>query len=116
MRVGTRVWLVAGLLAMSLTACRDNALPDRNLPVQEARHRTYGYPVYERAGTAPEFTVGGRHWLASLPLQTIPPHLLVSVGGSEGTAVYALRGETAPYSALYLSAGGNRWRPLVRIN
>lgn len=111
-----RTWVLVAAGAMSLAACRDNGLPDRNLPLQDARHRTYGYPTYEPvAGNAP-VDVGGRHWMASLPVQTIPARLLVPVGGSDVVPLYALRGEQAPYSTLYAQMGPDRWRPYLRIN
>lgn len=113
-RFGAGLIAVAGLVVLG--GCRDNGLPDRNLPLQEARQREYGYPVYERTPDSAPVTIAGAHWMPALPLEEIPSRLLVEVGAANGTPVYALRGADAPYSRLYSPAEGGRWRLLVRLN
>jgi hypothetical protein len=116
-RRGTaRLWIVALATVAGLTACRDNGLHDRNLPLQEARHRTYGYPVYENTADHRQIAFGGRHWMPSLPIERIPDRLLVSVGGDATTQLYAVRGAAEPYSRLYARAGAGQWQPFLRLN
>lgn len=111
-------WLATVVVvgAFGLTACRDSGLPDRNLPLDQARHREYGYPAYEPAANTVPVAVAGRHWIRSLPVETIPARLLVSVSDADGTPVYALRGARPPYSRLYTPVGVDRWAPLLRLN
>jgi hypothetical protein len=99
-----------------IAGCRDNGLPDRNLPLEEARHRTYGYPAYENLTDHPQVAVAGRHWMPGLPVERIPDRMLVPVGGDGTTQLYALRGAEAPYSRLYARAGAGEWRPFLRLN
>jgi hypothetical protein len=117
MKAGMRACMTAALCVAGLAGCKDNGLPDKNLPVQEARHRyIQPYPSYQpMAGTTP-VAIGGREWMPSLPVEHIPPRLLQQVGTAEGTTLFALRGDAAPYSSLYASEGGDRWRPYLRIN
>jgi hypothetical protein len=112
-----RACVTAALCVIGLAGCKDNGLPNKNLPIEEARHRELNpYPAYQpMAGTTP-VAVGGRDWMPSLPVEQIPARLLQPVGSVEGTALYALRGDAAPYGSLYASEGGNRWRPYLRIN
>ena len=111
-----RIWLMAILCVGGLSACRDNGLPDRNLPLEEARHREFRYEVYEAAQVNPPLAMGGRHWIRSLPVETVPSRLLVQVGTAEGTRLFALRGEEAPYSRLYAPVSQDRWAPYLRLN
>lgn len=117
MRSGMAARLLTALLCVvGLSACRDNGLPDRNLPLDEARNREYGYPVYERATNAAPIAFGGRHWIRTMPVEEVPSRLLVQVGNAEGTLLFARRGEDAPHSRLYSPAGNNRWIAYVRLN
>jgi hypothetical protein len=110
-----RFQLLALACVLGLTACRDSGLPDRNLPLPEARHRQYSFPAYEPAGHAP-VALAGRHWIRSLPVETIPAARLVPVGSADGTQLYAVSGARPPYSRLYAPAGPDRWVPYLRIN
>lgn len=102
---------------IGVTACRDNGLPDRNLPIAEARHRQYGYPAYEATpGDAP-VAAGGRHYMPSLPIETIPAGVLVPVAGAAGDVpLFVVRGAEAPYSRVYAQAGEGQWRPYLPLN
>jgi hypothetical protein len=100
---------------LGLTACRDSGLPDRNLPLQEARHRQYSFVAYEPANQPP-IAFAGRHWIRSLPIETIPVARLEAVGAVDGTELFALRGARTPYSRLYAPAGEDRWAPYLRLN
>lgn len=111
-----RVWLVAIACVTVLSACRDNGLPDRNLPLAEAQHREFGYQVYEPSANNRAIALGGRHWVRSLAVETIPARLLVPVGTAEGTQLFALRNEATPYSRLYSPVSQNRWSPYLRLN
>ena len=111
-----RLGLVAIACAAGLSACRDNGLPDRNLPLQEAQHREYGYPVYQSSSETPAIAMGGRHWMRSHAVETIAPHVLVPVGAAEGTQLFARRGEQAPYSRLYAQLAPDRWALYLRLN
>ncbi|MGH7447964.1 MAG: hypothetical protein ACREK1_01725 [Longimicrobiales bacterium] len=110
------VWLVAIACAVTLSACRDNGLPDRNLPLAEAQQREFRYPVYQPSQNNPALAMGGRHWIRSLPVETVPARMLVHVGTVEGTQLFARRGEEAPYTRLYSPLSRNRWSPYVRLN
>jgi hypothetical protein len=115
-RSTARLMLLAALATAGLAACRDSGLPDRNLPLEEARHREYGYVVYERTPDSRPVVAAGRHWLRSQQVETIPDHLLVPVAAYEGTQLYATRGARAPYSRLYARVGDGRWNPYLRLN
>jgi hypothetical protein len=110
-----RVILAAACVA-GLAACRDSGLPDRNLPLPEARHRQYSFVAYQPTANNPPIALAGRHWLRSLPVETIPAARLVPVGVAEGTQLYALRGARAPYSRLYAPVGEDRCAPYLRLN
>ena len=111
-----RAWLVVIACAAGLSACRDNGLADRNLPLEEAQNREYGYQVYEPSASTPPLAMGGRHWIRSQTMETIAPHVLVPVGTAGGTQLYARRGEEAPYSRLYAQVSEDRWAPYLRLN
>jgi hypothetical protein len=111
-----RVWLVALACVAGLSACRDNGLRDRNLPLDQAQNREYGYPVYEPSTDTPALAMGGRHWIRSQAVQTIPGHVLVPVGTAEDTQLFARRGDEAPYSLLYARISQDRWAPYLRLN
>ncbi|CAN5806140.1 hypothetical protein BH23GEM9_BH23GEM9_25080 [soil metagenome] len=111
-----RLWAAAAVCALGLSACHEGGLPDRNLPLQEARHRQYGYPVYQPVANNPAVAMGGRHWMRSLPVETIPARLLMPVGSAEGTTLYTVRGARTPYSRLYTPVGEDRWAPYLRLN
>jgi hypothetical protein len=102
--------------ATVLSACRDNGLRDRNLPLDEAQNRQFGYRVYEPSTDTPALAMGGRHWIRSQVVETIAPHVLAPVGTAEGTQLYARRGEEAPYSRLYEQLSEDRWAPYLRLN
>jgi hypothetical protein len=111
-----RLPLLALACAAGLAACRDSGLPDRNLPYDEARTRQYGFTAYQpTAGNAP-VALAGRHWIRSLPVETIPDRLLEPVGMADGTQLHAVRGSRAPYSRLYARVGPDRWAPYLRLN
>jgi hypothetical protein len=108
----------AALVTMALvglSACKDSGLPDRNLPIQEARQREYGYPVYERAPDATAVAAAGRNWIRSAAVESIPAGLLVPVEGAD-VQLYAVRGATAPYDRLYAPAGPDLWAPYLRLD
>lgn len=111
-----RVWLVAIACAAGLSACRDNGLPDRNLPLEEAQNRAYGYPVYQPSTATAAVAMGGRHWIRSQTVETIARHVLQPVGVAEGTQLFAVRGEQAPYSRLYSPVAQDRWALYLRLN
>jgi hypothetical protein len=67
-------------------------LPDRNLPLEEARHREFRYPAYQPAADNAPVAHGRPALDPSLPVETIPSQLLVPVGNAKGTQLYALRG------------------------
>ena len=104
------------VLAVALTACRDSGLPDRNLPLMDARNREYSYEAYQPAPNAMPVALAGSNWMRSLPMVTIPPRLLAPVGNADGTVLYALRGRSAPYDRLYSPAGDDRWRPFLPLH
>ena len=111
-----RVWLMAMVCVTVLSGCRDNGLPNRNLPLAEAQQREFRYQVYEPGQNSPALAMGGRHWVRSLPVETVPARMLVQVGTVDGTQLFALRGEEAPYSRLYSPVSQNRWSPYLRLN
>jgi hypothetical protein len=117
MRPGqARIWLLALVCAAAMSACRDNGLPDRNLPLEEARAREFRYPAYQASENNAPVAMGGRHWIRSLPVETVPARMLVQIGNAEGTPLYALRGQQAPYSRLYSPVSQDRWMTYLRLN
>ncbi|HSJ06167.1 MAG TPA: hypothetical protein VK936_05655 [Longimicrobiales bacterium] len=116
LRSGTgRLW-IAVTAVVGLAGCKDSGLPDRNLPIDQARHREFGYPAYQPTADNPPVAHAGRHWIRSLPLESIPAGLLEPVGGADGLQLYALRGSRPPYTRLYTPIGEDRWAPLLRLN
>lgn len=101
---------------LGLTACRDSGLPDRNLPLQEARHRQYSFVAYEPTANNPPIAFAGRHWIRSLPVESIPAARLEAVGSVDGAQLFALRGARTPYSRLYTPVGDDQWAPYLRLN
>ncbi len=106
---------VAMLCGIGLGACRDNGLPNRNLPLAEARHKTFRYLAYQPTTTNRPVALAGSLWIGSLPIESIPDRMLEQAGNAEGTVLYALKGRRAPYSRLYSPVGGGRWRPFLRL-
>jgi hypothetical protein len=115
-RGSTRLSMLAVACVVGLTACKDSGLPDRVVPLQEARHRQYGYPVYQPLANNAPVAAAGRHWIRSAAVEEIPAAVLVPVASVEGTQLYAVRGAQAPYSRLYAPMGPNRWAPYLRLN
>lgn len=112
----TRTGLLAVAATLVLGACHEGGLPDRNLPLQEARHREWSYPAYQPAANNPPVAMAGRNWLRSLPVETIPARMLQPVGTTDGVSLYAVRGHRAPYGRLYAQVGENRWAPYLPLN
>ena len=110
-----RALVVSAVCVLGLSGCKDNGLPDKNLPLEEARHRTFRYLAYQPNAANVPVAVAGQQWIGGLPVESIPDRLLVPVGIVEGTALYALRGRSAPYARLYSPVGEGRWRPFVRL-
>jgi hypothetical protein len=100
----------------TLAGCRDSGLPGKNLPLQQARHREFRYPAYQRSPENVPVAAVGYHWIPGPPPETIPERLLTPVGAAGGQTLYAPRGQQAPHSRLYARASDGRWRPYVRLN
>jgi hypothetical protein len=112
----TRSLLAAALGATLLAGCRDNGLPDRNLPLDQAASRTYNYPAYQPyAGEVEVWELGGRRWQAGAQVETIEARLLQAVANANGTAVYALVWDREPHDRLYTPVGENRWLVIDRV-
>ena len=112
-----RLARVSVLVSACLLGCRDNGLPDKNLPLDEARLRyPNAYLSYEPLADATPVALGGGHWMPSLPVETFPARLLEPAGTAEGVELYVRRGDQAPYGVVYAAAGENRWRPYRRID
>lgn len=117
LRTGTgRLWVAVLAATVGLAACKDSGLPDRNLPIDDARHREFRYPAYQPTADNQPVAHAGRHWIRSLPVESIPSSLLEPVGGEGGMQLYAVRGSRPPYSRLYTPVGEDRWAPLLRLN
>ncbi|HSJ24607.1 MAG TPA: hypothetical protein VK929_08070 [Longimicrobiales bacterium] len=115
-RGGVRTGLLALASVAVLTGCRDSGLPDRNLPLEEARHRQFSYPAYQPVADNAPVAAAGRHWLRSSAVETIPSAMLEPVQATGGTQLYAVRGSRAPYARLYAPVGPDRWAPMLRLN
>lgn len=105
---------VASVLVLGLGACRDSGLPDRNLPLDEARFREFRYPAYQPLADNAPVAAAGRVWLGSLPVETIPQRLLTPVATTEGRTLYAAQGQSNP-GRLYAQVGPDRWQPYLRL-
>jgi hypothetical protein len=111
-----RLVAIALAAVIGVAGCKDSGLPDRNLPVEEARQREYRYPAYQPAADPAPVAAAGRLWIRSLPVETIPTHLLVPVADAEAVQLYALRGARAPYGRLYAPVGDGTWTPYLRLD
>lgn len=115
-------WLrrAGGMLAVfavvGVGACKDSGLPDRNLPIDEARNREFRFTAYQPTADNATIAFAGRHWMRTLPVETIAPNVLMPVGSADGVQFHAVRGSRAPYSRLYAPVGEGRWAPYVRLN
>jgi hypothetical protein len=110
---GAGLLLVTGALSLG---CRDNGLPDRNLPLDQAQRRTFNYPAYQPyAGAVEVWELAGHRWQASARVETIQARLLRSVANANGTAVYALSWDQPPHDRLYTPVGENRWLVIERV-
>jgi hypothetical protein len=104
------------LLAALPAGCRDNGLPDRNLPLDQAERRTFNYPAYQPYGGKVEvWELAGQRWQAGARVETIEARLLRSVANANGTAVYALEWDRPPHDRLYTPVGENRWLVIERL-
>jgi hypothetical protein len=104
------------LAVVTLAGCRDSGLPDRNLPVEEARTREFGYSVYQAAPEARPVAAAGRHWIRSAPEERIRPQLMTPVAADGDVQLYAPRHARPPYDRLYSPAGADLWTPWLRLN
>lgn len=116
-RDGGRVGALALLLMIGATGCVDSGLPGKNLPLAEARHREWSYPLYQAAvqpsGLPGLISFDGRTWAlqaANWPEMgleralTRDPALLQSVPGArDGASLGALAWDEAPYDRLFMS-------------
>jgi hypothetical protein len=100
----------------ALAACRDSGLPGKNLPLDQARHREFRYPAYQRSPENTPIPLAGAYWMSGPPVESIPDRLLSPAGSASGQTLYALRGRQAPHSRLYARVSDGRWRPYVRLN
>jgi hypothetical protein len=114
-RAATRVAVVV-LCGAGHAGCRDSGLAGKNLPREDARHRESRYPAYQPAADHTPIALAGRHWVGTLPIESLPDRLLVPVGSGNGETLYAPRGRQTPYSRLYARVGEGRWRPYVRLD
>ncbi len=105
---------VALLAVIGATACVDSGLPGKNLPLEQARHREWSYPLYQEAvqpSGLPDLVPfdDGLWALRAAPLHelgletalTRNPELLrpVSTGSA---ALSAFAWDEAPYDRLFL--------------
>ena len=97
-----------------LAAC--NGWP-RAVELEEAQHQPEFYPTY--AATPAEqvqiVAFENRRWLVSPGTVSLRGVKLVPVGTDAQTTIYAAAGQTAPFSTLYASAGGGKWRRVLPI-
>lgn len=117
----SRIWRLpaVALLALSgITGCVDSGLPDKNLPLEEARHREWSYPVYQAAvqpSGLPElvsfnestWALQAAAWSEYGMESTLTRDPALLEGVSTGaTRLQALRWDTAPYDRLFLATPG----------
>ena len=116
-----RIWRrrAATLLALiAFTGCVDSGLPDKNLPLEQARHREWSYPIYLEAvqpsGLPELVSFNESTWAlqaAAWPeyglesALTRDPTLLRSVA-TGAAPLQALRWDTAPFDRLFLASPG----------
>lgn len=111
--------LVLALLAMlGAAGCKDSGLPDRNLPLEEARHRVGAYPVYQMAGAIPGtpqlITMNETTWALQAPpayyslgTASVPSRLLRAGGGD--AVLSTMVWDETPFDRLYAGAGAPMW-------
>jgi hypothetical protein len=111
-----RAGATALLTVILATGCVDSGLPGKNLPLEEARHREWRYPLYQAAvqpsGLPDLIHFDGSTWALqshgwpemgiATTLTRDPSMLEVVSGGS--AAFQALRWDEAPYDRLFLRA------------
>jgi hypothetical protein len=111
-----RVKLVAAAIAVLAAAgCKDSGLPDRNLPLEEARHRQWSYPLYDMVvapGLPLLVNVDETMWALqaapafySLGAPSVPEHMLRAATAGGPVALRALSWDDAPFDRLYAGAG-----------
>jgi hypothetical protein len=105
---------VAALVVLGLGACRDSGLPDRNLPLDEARFREFRYPAYQPLAQSAPVAAAGRVWIGAASVETVPQRLLTPVATVEGVVLYGLRNQVNP-GRLYAPVGEDRWQPYLRL-
>lgn len=109
--------MAAAACVLAISACKDVGLKDRNLPLGEARDRQFRYSAYDAMPDNLPVSVNGQHWLGSSEIVRITPSLLIPIGEDGlGTMLYAVKAGNAPYDRVFASAGGNQWRPFLRVN
>lgn len=115
-RDGGRVGALALLVLIGATGCVDSGLPGKNLPLAEARHREWSYPLYQEAvqpsGLPDLISFDGRTWALQamnwpeMGLEgalTRDPTLLQAVPTAAGASLEALAWDEAPYDQLFMA-------------
>lgn len=108
----------AALLAvLAAVGCKDSGLPDRNLPLEEARHRVWSYPLYDvvvAPGLPLLVNVDETVWaLQARPAfysleSAIVPETMTNTATAGRAALQALTWDEAPFDRLYASTEAGR--------
>lgn len=105
---------LALLVLLGTTGCVDSGLPGKNLPLEQARHRAWSYPLYEVAAQQSEvpalISLDDRTWALSA---IVPPELgtestlardpslLRTVSSAGGASLQALTWDDSPFDLLF---------------
>ena len=129
MRMTTRRLFLPCLALLGLTACQDVGLPDRNLPLEDAKHRAPAALVAAVHGTGTDslmareateqpvaregelgaerkrpVAIAGRAYIVSGRAHEVPRDMLRPVGSYQGRPLYALSWDQQPFDRLYTPA------------
>ena len=106
--------LALGATVALLSAC--NGWPT-TLPYDEARNRPEPYPTYAATvGDPVEFYAGNHRFLVMPGEVNLRTARTAPVSASGGGSVFALQGDDAPYSSLFVRAADGRTRATAVID
>lgn len=86
--------------------------------LKEAKNHPEKYPTYAASSAQPNqaFTFQNRRFVITPAVVDLHAAYMQEVGTAAGMAIYAPAGEQAPYTHLYTSVGGTRFRAVEPID
>lgn len=116
-RSGSALLVAIGGATLLLGACKDSGLPGKNTPLAAQENSEWRYPVYEKTPAEKKvMELAGHTWQITGATEAVPANLLHAVGTVNGTQLFSLKWDEAPYDHLYAAPVNGRYSVVSNIN